>query len=108
MLFCIVMWGIWSYRIVVDNGTLTYCTMFGKQSIALDDVARARTEIGASGPFAPMFRLVIEPLNAAGSRSMIINMKIFKREDVVMLCEILGSKMVERPRLSIFRGKGLR
>lgn len=96
---------IWirSFRIAFDGSDISYSTLVGRtRSIALDSISSARTEIGGGGPFDPMFRLVLAGSENRCDTPIIINTKVFRRDDLQKLFAILGPKMIGRPRLDIF------
>jgi len=94
------------FRIVVDDATLSYSSLFGgRQSVQLNEIVSARTEIGTRRALDPMYRMVLELEHSAGKSPIIINMKVFRRKDIAGLVAILRDKMAEQPRLSLFKSK---
>lgn len=105
VLLFIFVW-IRTYRVVVDGAQLSYNSLFGgKQSVQLSQIVSVRTEIGIRDAFGPMYRLVLELASAKGKSQIIVNMKVFRREDMVKLTGILRDKMTEQPRLSLLKSK---
>ncbi|HEX4650290.1 MAG TPA: hypothetical protein VH250_02185 [Granulicella sp.] len=98
VLLFLVVW-LRRFRIVVANGKLTYYSLFGKQSVALDEVRSARTEVELGS--RPPLRIVLEVAQEQ-REPVVINMKPFRKEDLRTLFRILGPKMAQPPRLSIF------
>ena len=92
------------FRILVSDSEVSYRTLFrGTRSLQLSQIASARTEIGVGGLLEPFYRLIITPKNTAPP--MIINMKIFSREDLRKLLAILNDNVTGNARLSIFSEK---
>lgn len=52
-----------------------------------------------------MYRLILKLSDSKEKSQIVINMKVFRREDVVKLLGILRDKMTDQPRLSLFRSK---
>lgn len=105
VLFFIFVW-IRTFRILVDGAKLSYNSLFGgKRSAQLDEIVSARTEIGIRNTFGPMYRLILKLSDSREKSQIVINMKVFRREDVVKLLGILRDKMTDQPRLSLFRSK---
>lgn len=102
LLFCTVLLSLSRYRIVIENGILTYRSVLQKRFISLDKIRSARTEIGIDGPFSPMYRLVLKPERSSGEAPIVINMKMFEREDLTRVFDVLAPKMVGNPTSSIF------
>ena len=105
VLLLIFVW-IRTYRIVVDGAELSYTSLFGgRQSVQLEEIASARTEIGIRDALGPMYRLVLELSGHAEKSQIVINMKVFRREDMATLIGILRDKMTDQPRFSLFKSK---
>ena len=99
---------IWirTFRIVVEGDTLLYTSVFaGKRSVPRNRIASARTEIGTKNAFGPMYRLVIDLSEDSNEKPIVINTKVFRREDIRKLLAILQSSLSEQPRLEIFNSK---
>jgi hypothetical protein len=90
----VVLVGLWFYfsrlEIRVSRDVLTYRTMFRRQSIALADVAESTVKGGAAGA-GPGLLLVVTAVEA--SKSMEINLKPFRLNEVAHLLELAGLKV---------------
>lgn len=69
----------------------------------LSDITSAKTDIGPQKLFGPFHRLVIQPGHRRNP--IVINMKVFSTRDLHALFEILGGKMIGKPRYKVFRAK---
>ena len=91
------------FRIVVDETSLSYTSLFGgKKIVKLDDITTAHTEIGSKDRFGPVMRFELECKPPSREHQIVINMKVFSRKDLHSLFEILHDKMAKPPRISIF------
>jgi len=80
-----------SFRIRFDGESLSYQSLFiGAKSISVDQIASVRHEFGSDGPFSPPYRLVIALKDELPESSVVINTKMFSREDVIRLNQILA------------------
>jgi len=89
-----------AFKIEVVNDVLTYRTLFGgRRSIALSLIKTAETDIGSFAALGPFYRLMLYPSD--GSRPIAINMKVFSRQDLHRVFEILGPKLTKK-KMSVF------
>jgi hypothetical protein len=91
-----------SYRIIIEARTLTYRSLFaGTRTTNLDDITSAKTEIGPKGyPLGPTMRLMLNLNPSLNQAPIVINFKIFGRDDLNRLWGIVGMK--GKPCLSYF------
>jgi hypothetical protein len=88
-----------SLRITVRDGLLSYRSLFrGTHSIKLSDIRQARVDVRLltipSG--RPPYALFIEPLPTADVKPFVINMKLFSRENLRTLFDLLGDKVLDK------------
>jgi hypothetical protein len=89
------------FEILVSDSQLSYRTLFGgTRSLQLSQIESARTEIALGRLLGPLYRLIITPED--GTTVVVINMKIFSRNDLQKLFAILHSKVAGDVQLSIF------
>ena len=97
VLLSLVAW-LCAFRITFDGRTLTYRTLFGgKKSILLEQIATVRREIGAGGPFSPTYRLVVEPSDERTATTIVVNVKVFGKQDIGTLTQILDGRWSVHP-----------
>ena len=102
VLIFIIIW-IRFFRIVVSNGIIHYRSLFGgNKCLALGEIRKAEIKIGGEEAFGPFYRLILYPSEDVNKTRIVINMKVFSREDVNALLDILGPKLKGQRRLSIF------
>ena len=88
--------GIWflSHRIVIADNYLSYRTLFGGwKSIPLEQVQSVELEVGwktYSDRFRPMLRLKVVPSDTSAFRPLIINLRVFKKEDISDLLQAVN------------------
>lgn len=93
VLFGFLLW-VASFRLMVDDRKLIYRSLFsGTRSIALSDVKTAKVEYGVKDSFGPFHRLTIYPLAKSELRPIVINLKVFSREDIKQLSHIFAGKL---------------
>jgi hypothetical protein len=102
-------WLLWvsAFRIDVSNGVLVYRSLFrGSRSLPLAAISRAQMAVTPAALFGPFFRLTIYPSAELHAKPIVINMKVFRREDLDRLVDILGPKFKGRRRYSVFERNG--
>jgi hypothetical protein len=81
------------FQIEVSRGTIRYSSLWnGGRSLAIADVGRAEVEVGLlkyGDRFRPPIRLVLHPKDAASGKPIVINTKVFRKEDIRRLLAIL-------------------
>jgi hypothetical protein len=81
----IFFWLRW-FQLQVGEHAIRYSSLWnGRQSLAIADVGRAEVEVGLlkyGDRFKPPIRLVLHPKEATGKKPIVINTKVFRREDV--------------------------
>ncbi len=81
------------FQLEVSRGTIRYSSLWNRgQSLAIADVGRAEVEAGLlkyGDRFRPPIRLVLHPKDAAGRKPIVINTKVFRKEDIRRLFAIL-------------------
>lgn len=89
----VVAW-ITSYKLSIDDHELSYRTLFaGTRSITLSEIAKAEAKVGVKDSFGPMYRLTVYSLKGPDSRPIVINLKVFSREDLKQLFHLLGDRI---------------
>jgi hypothetical protein len=92
-LFFSIAW-IASFQLKIDDHALEYRSLFGgRKSIALLEIAKAEVKTGPENSFGPFYRLTIYPQHELRLRPIVINLKVFSREDLKQLYKILGDKL---------------
>ena len=92
ILLLLVAW-LSAFRITIIGRTLTYRTLFGgKKSILLDQIASVKREIGDGGPFGPIYRLAIVPSNERIATTIVVNIKVFGKQEIGTLTQILDGR----------------
>ncbi len=85
--------GAVQFQLEVSRGTIRYSSLWNRgQSLAIADVGRAEVEAGLlkyGDRFRPPIRLVLHPKDAAGRKPIVINTKVFRKEDIRRLFAIL-------------------
>jgi len=91
-LYCLV-W-IRSFKVSVVKGTLSYRSLLGgTRSIPLGEIQDSKTEIGwfnYVGKSRPPFRIVVMPRAETQLKPIIINMRVFAKEDIARLLDTLN------------------
>ena len=80
-----------AFRLTIADGELTYRTLFGSRSIRVADIERAETQLVATGRGSYRV-LVINPRPETMQEPIRVNIKVFSREDLRCLFDLLGSK----------------
>jgi hypothetical protein len=92
-LFFSIAW-IASFQLKIDDHALEYRSLFGgRKSIALLEIAKAEVKTGAEKSFGPFYRVTIYPRQGLRLQPIVINLKVFSREDLKQLYESLGDKL---------------
>jgi hypothetical protein len=92
---------IWvrGFRILVSESEIAYRSGFGgTRVLRIADIQSAWTEMGRDTASAAFYRLVLQSRDS--DQPVVINMKVFARHDILKLVEILGDRVVGKPRLS--------
>ena len=85
----VLIW-IWRFQITLADGTLTYTSLFtGTRSIKQHEIASVKTRIDFRARLGPVYQLVIAPQHAAVMEPIIINMKVFRWDDIRELLDLL-------------------
>lgn len=111
---CIIIFGIFvylwfrSFRIIVEEGVLTYKQLLGRNRIIrIEDIEEAYTEIGVKhkgDEYRAFIRLMIKPKKGCGVEGFYINLKPFEEKGIRQLFDILPMrKGKESRRLSVLR-----
>lgn len=83
-----------SFRLRIDGGELTYRSLFeGTRSIAISEIEMAEATVGIKDPFGPFHRLTVYPSKKSNAQPIVINLKVFSREDLKQLFHILADKL---------------
>ncbi len=91
------------FRLMVRKDVLHYRTLFGgTRSIELADIDKAETKVRAPGASGPMVGLILTPRPLAQVKPIVINMKVFSKQDLNRLFEVLGPRLVGHRRTTVF------
>lgn len=84
---------LWSFKIVVANGRLTYSNLFQRPvSVQLSEIAKVDIQMGCFtylDRFKPTIRLIIRCLPSTGKNQISINMKVFNKKQIDALLDII-------------------
>lgn len=90
ILVLVVLW-LWSIRLKIAAGQLSYRILFWTRSISLTDIEKAETRLFGSGR-GEYRALVIYPRGEKLQKPIRVNIKVFSREDLRRLFDLLGPK----------------
>jgi hypothetical protein len=97
----ILLW-VGTMRIQISAGQLSYRTLFtGTQSILLSDIESAETKVISYAKGSTMV-LVLNLHERSAHKPMIIKIKMFSKEDVGRLFDLLGPKLKSARRVGIY------
>lgn len=100
MLVLVVLW-LRSIRLRVANGELCYRTLFWTRRINLSDIEKAETRL--FGTSKGKYRaLVIYPRAEKAQKPMRVNIKVFSREDLGRLFDLLSPKFQGPRRIAVY------
>lgn len=100
MLVLVVLW-LRSIRLRVADGELCYRTLFGTRRINLADIEKAETRLIRTGKGAHR-DLIIYPRAEKMQKPMRVNIKVFSREDLGRLFDLLGPKFQGSRRIGVY------
>lgn len=90
------------YRLRLFTSLIEYQSLFGGfRALRLNDIQHARIRIGWFtywDRFRPTIRLEILPGNGAHKKPVVVNMKVFRKEDLDRVLNWLGPKLDEHDR----------
>ena len=96
----VVFW-LRSVRLRVVDGELSYKTLFGTRRINLSDIERAETRL--FGTSKGKYRaLIVYPRAGKMQKAIRVNIKVFSREDLGRLFDLLGSKFQGPRRIGVY------
>ena len=101
MLALVVLW-LRSIRLRVADGELCYRTLFWTRRINLSDIEKAETRLLRTGK-GPYRVLLIYPRAEKLQKPMRVNIKVFSREDLGRLFDLLGPKFQGPRRIGVYR-----
>lgn len=94
--FLIIFIWLRSFKIMLYDDQITYKTLFSTaSSLNYSDVVQAKVESGIGNGLnrnGPTVRLVVHPLLSSRESPLIINAKVFSREDIKKILTILNRK----------------
>ena len=100
MLALVVLW-LRSIRLRVGDGELCYKTLFWSRKINLSDIEKAETRLIRASKYS--YRaLVIYPRAEKMQKLMRVNIKVFSREDLGRLFDLLGAKFQGPRRIGVY------
>lgn len=93
--------GIARFKIVIEGESLTYRSLLaGPHSLNLSEIFQAVVDVRffKKNQFSkhPPFALIVEPKSGIYKKPILINMKMFGRDDLKALLEFLGDKVVDK------------
>ena len=92
------------FAIAIEKDVLTYRTLFtGNRSIHVSEIESARIETDFGRKFGAPQQLVIYPAREAASKPIRINTKVFSRDDLRVVFDWLGTKLLGKRRVGIVR-----
>jgi hypothetical protein len=94
-LILMIVWAAWlaSFRIVLTHDTISYTTIRGTVSMALSEIDKAEIHVGEyqyKDRFRPTIRLELHPYKGIGKKPMVINLKVFGKQDIRLLLKYLN------------------
>lgn len=89
------------FRLRVAFGILEYRTLFATRSIRLEEIQVARVNAISTGK-GGFQRLNVYSKTSPGIAAIKINPKVFSREDITRLLDVLGEKLAGPRELGIF------
>ena len=100
MLVLVLLW-LRSIRLRVAAGELSYRTLFGTRRINLLDIEKAETSLIRTSKGAHR-ALIIYPRAEKMQKPMRVNIKVFSREDLGRLFDLLGPKFQGSRRIGVY------
>lgn len=100
MLALVVLW-LRSIRLRVANGELCYRTLFSTRRINLSDIEKAETRSIRTGK-GSYRALILYPRTEKMQKPMRVNIKVFSREDLGRLFDLLGPKFQGPRRIGVY------
>jgi hypothetical protein len=96
-----VLW-LWSIRLKIVAGQLSYRILFWTRSIDLTDIEKAETRL--FGTSRGQYRaLVVYPRAEKTQKPMRVNIKVFSRKDLGRLLDLLGPKFQGSRRIAVYK-----
>jgi hypothetical protein len=94
------------FLISISGETLSYRSLFaGTRSLRFTEIQSAEInadiEFETHERFAPLFKLILWPEPFSGKKPLIINMKVFGRQDLTRVLDLLGPKLRTGRRFSM-------
>jgi|SRR5882762_6325575 hypothetical protein len=100
--FLLTMLWVGTIRIQYSNGQLSYHTLFtGTRSIPLSEIESAETKVVSSSKGSSMI-LLIHLRGDESQKPMAIKIKLFSKEDVGRLFDLLGPKFKSSRQIGIY------
>ena len=93
--FVFAMAWIRSFKITLYDDHISYKTLFSvTTSLNYSEVAKAKIDSGGQDKFGPVVKLVVRPTSSSKKQSLVINAKVFSREDLREILSVLNQKDV--------------
>lgn len=100
--FLLTMLWVATIRIQYSDGNLSYHTLFtGTRSIPLSEIESAETKVVSSSRGSSMV-LLIHRLGEESQKPMVIKIKLFSKDDVGRLLDLLGPKFKGSRQIGIY------
>ncbi len=94
------------HQIEIANDVLSYKSLFGgSRSVPLRAIRNAELKFGMDAPFGPFYRLIVHGTEETTPRPIVVNIKLFAKDDVNRLFDALGTKLNGKRRFSVFDPK---
>ena len=89
-----------SFKVTLHDGKVAYKTLFSTTSyLEYSEIATAKIESSVStgeGRYGATVRLVVQPVPSSGKKPLIINAKVFSREDIRHLLSKLNPEISDK------------
>ena len=95
-----------TFEIRILDGVFCYRSLFGgTRVLKLEEIESAEIRIDLKSRVGPVYKLILWPLPTTSSKQIVVNMKVFGKEDLHRVFDILGPKLKTKRRFSIFRSE---
>ena len=102
VVFALTMLWVATIRIQYSDGVLSYYTLFsGRQTVPLSEIDSAETKVISAGKGSTIV-LLIHLRGEKAQKPMAIKIKLFSKEDVGQLFDVLGPKFKGPRRIGVY------
>lgn len=93
--FVFAMAWIRSFKVTLYDDHISYRTLFSATALLdYSDVAKAKIETDTQDKFGPGVKLVVRPVSSSRRHPLVINAKVFSREDLREILSVLNQQDV--------------